>query len=251
MNKFYLDYKDNRLKYIKELLTQNGDLVFDFESNLSNIKSEDICIVSPAYKWKSEVVSKLPRNVRVFGGNYDENLKESFSKINYYNMMENEDFVLKNASYTAEGFLADLISNTKYSIFERKILVLGSGRVAKAVEYLLYKLGVKFDTAMRSQKEYQHAKLLACQSFMLDEVKKNLSNYDCIINTIPSVIFDKDDVERLSKDCVVFELASKKCIDESCINKINFVNCPALPSKYMCNSAGKLIYELIKEKENI
>ena len=43
----------------------------------------------------------------------------------------------------------------------------------------------------------------------------------------------------------LFELASKQCLEGLKLQNINYVLCPALPSKYTAKSAAKLIIELI------
>ena len=169
-------------------------------------------------------------------------------------MMLNEDFVLKNAALTAEGALCDLILNTSSSIYEQKILIIGSGRVAKAVGYLFLKLGLDFDFSMRNEKEYNLTKLFAKNCYLGEEYKKHLKKYDVIINTVPACIFTQKDVKNFKKNCYVFELASKQCLEGLKIQNINYVLCPALPSKYTEKSAGYLIVELINnyfKKEKI
>lgn len=246
--KYILNLKDKRLCYVKEYLTSKGFETQEFnENDLTNINCEDIVVVSPAFKWSENLVKNMPTSITIFGGAIDIELKTIFENknIKYFNMMLNEDFVLKNATLTAEGMLCDLILNTPDSIVEQNILIIGSGRVAKAVGYLFLKLGLKFDFAMRNEKEYSLTKLFANNCYLGEEYKKYLKNYDVVINTVPAVIFTQNDVEKFKNNCYVFELASKRCLEGLNTQNINYVLCPALPSKYMPKSAGKLIVSLI------
>ena len=128
---------------------------------------------------------------------------------------------------------------------DQKILIIGSGRVAKAVGYLFYKLDLNFDFAMRNEKEYNLTKLFAKKCFLGEEYKNHLKYYDVVINTVPAVIFNQNDVEKFKNGCYVFELASKQCLEGVKLQNVNYVLCPALPSKYTAKSAAKLIIELI------
>lgn len=246
--KFFLDLTDKRLPFVKEYLQKNKKQVENFnKEDVSNINSEDVIIVSPAFKWSETLVNDLPSNITIFAGNiYEEFLKVINNKnIKYINFMAHEDFVLKNATLTAEGFLGDLILNTKSSMYNQQILILGSGRVAKAVGYLFYKLGLTFDFAMRNEKEYNHAKLFARKCILGDSYKNALKNYDVVINTIPAVIFNENDANKFKKDCYVFELASKQCLEGISTQNFNYVLCPALPSKYTPKTAADLMIEIL------
>lgn len=245
MRKFFLQQNDNRTNYIKQKLQEKGKVVLDFEPNVGEITKDDVVIVTPAFKWTSEIAQKIPRESIVFGGMFRDDIKNIIEQLNYHNFMLDEDFVLKNATYTAEGFLADLILNTKSSLFDQKILILGSGRVAKAVQYILHKLSVPFDVAMRNEKEVYFAKLLAKKAFYLDDLKVITKDYDTIINTIPFEVFEKFDKNDFKKDVVVFELASKKCLNVEKLSEIKYVFCPSIPSKYLGNSAGDLMFQFV------
>ena len=249
MANFYLDLQDRRVQEVAKLLNNRGYNVFDFEDNLINISNNDVCIVSPAYKWKKEILLKIKSGVTVFGSKLQDELKNYVNNINYISLMDIEDFVIENAKLTAEGFLADLIINTDKSLFEQKILILGNGRVAKTVWYLLYKLGVNFDVSMRRESEFNLSKLIANKSYLGESYKDFLLQYDIVVNTIPAKLFSLEDEKYFKKGSVLFELASKKCLEEN-FEKIKYVLCPALPSKYTPKSAGKLIYnEVIKYLE--
>lgn len=249
MVNFYLDLRDKRLQEVAKLLNDRGYNVFDFEKNIDNISNNDVCVVSPAYKWEKEVLLKIKSGTTVFGSKLQEELKDFSKKLNYICLMDIEDFVVENARLTAEGFLADLIINTDKSLYEQKILVLGNGRVAKAVWYLFYKLGISFDASMRRESEFNLSKLIANKSYLGETYKDHLLQYDIVINTIPARLFTLEDEKYFKKGSVLFELASKKCLEEN-FEKVKYVLCPALPSKYTPKSAGKLIYnEVIKYLE--
>lgn len=247
--KIFLDLNDRRLIYVKEYLSlQNYETEkFNIE-DVSNVTSEDKIIVSPAFKFDETLIKKLPNNLTIIAGSLKPELNSLIKEknIKYINIMLNEDFVLKNATLTAEGMLCDLILNTPKSMFESNILIIGSGRVAKAVGYLFYKIGLNFDFAMRNEKEYNHAKLFARKCFLGESYKQQLKNYDVVINTVPAVIFNKEDVNKFKNNCYVFELASKQCLEGVECKNFNYVLCPALPSKYTPKTAADLIIEVVK-----
>ncbi len=249
MGRYFLDFSDRRLLETGRLIEGRGKEVLDFESSLHEISSGDICVVSPSYKWKAEILCKIADGVTIYGGAVAEDLKSQVAGKKYVNLLENERFVVQNARLTAEAFLAEIISHSTKSLFEQRILVLGSGRVAKAVWKVFGDLGVKFDSSMRNEKERAISELYCGESYFLNDIDRVLWNYNSVINTIPFQIFSDD--LKFKSGANVYELASKKCLGEGEFSRINYVICPSLPAKYMPVSAGKLIFDEIVRRENI
>lgn len=239
MAKYFLDLSDRRLREVKVMLEERGEKVADFEENLREIRSTDICVVSPAYRWKKEVLGVLKEGTAVFGGAVTQELSSEKERVRYTNFMENESFVVRNAKMTGEAFLAEIILHTDESLFEQKIVVLGSGRVAKAVWQVLRDLHVGFDCAMRDEKERSLSEMVAERSLGIKEIEPFLKDYDVVVNTIPFQLFENDD--EFKAGAVVFELASRNCLKEA--SQVKYVLCPSLPAKHMPKSAGREIFK--------
>ena len=246
--KIFLDCSDKRLFFVKQKLEKlNYNVnVLDF-LRLDRISSEDIVILSPAFKCKVEDAKALPKNITIICGAVSEEVKMVFNKklIKHYNLMEDETFVLKNANLTAEGMLADLIFYTKKSIYDCNILILGGGRVAKAVALTLFKLGINFSISMRNDNKLIESQLITKNILSWQDYKENLFNYDVVINTIPSKIFNEEDLSKFKTNSVVFELASKQCLEGLSFKNFTYVLCPALPAKYCPEAAGELVYKFV------
>lgn len=247
--KFLLDLNDRRLPFVEKELKALGYNTMPFsQENFAKLKKGDYIVLSPAYKWSVELSQKLPQNISIVCGAVSPEVKDIFDNknIKYFNLMDDEDFVLRNAMITAEGALADLIFYTKKSIFECNILILGSGRCAKAMAYLLYKLGVKFDLTMRDAFKLKQSQLLCNKALDWADYKNNLKEYDVVINTIPTKLFEEEDLQKFKEGSVVLELASKQCLQDLKAEKFSYILCPALPSKYTPQSAGNLIFNYLQ-----
>lgn len=162
--------------------------------------------------------------------------------------------------------MVDLILNTPQSIYNQTILILGGGRVAKAVGLLLFKLGINFDITMRNETKLLEFQLYATNIVNFKNFKKKLKNYDVVINTIPAEIFEKKDENKFKNPSVLFELSSVKCLNDEILYKnhlfapfteivkfnnknIKYVLSPALPGRYTPHSAGDLIFEYLKNNK--
>ena len=271
---FFLLNTDKRLVCLHKYLNSKkfSNSLFSFEEIASKAKSEDIIILPPNFKWDLNKINALPKKITLVSGKANEEVKEVIraKEIKFFNLMEDETFVLKNAILTAEGFLLDLIQNTSNSIFEQKILILGGGRVAKAVASILNKLGISFYVSMRNNLKLVDFQIFTENIVYWNNFKNVLKNYDVIINTIPFEIFNKDDVKKLNKNCTIFELSSVKCLSEENLKNFTvidptikkettfdnlktkkFVFCPGIPGRYIPETSGKLILDFLKTKNII
>ena len=249
----YLDLLDKRLIYVKEVLIKKGAKIKEFNrQDLKDIKAYDCVVLSPAFKWDGQMEKDMPCNLKIYGGQISSDSLKIFKEknINYINFLEDENFVLDNASLTAEGVLSEIIANTNASIFSLKILILGGGRVAKSIGKIFEKLDLNFNFATINKEElnlsnFEH-KAIEWANF-----KNDLNGFDVVINTIPVNLFEKADENKFKENAILFEISSKKCFENFDGQKLKYILCPALPSKYSPKSAGELMLNVIEKTLNI
>ena len=242
--RFVLELNDKRIASVSEELKKCGNEILDFSSNINPLGEGEICVTSPAHKWTEQEIQTAKNADLCIGGNIDDLSLSKFK--NYVNILCDEDFAVKNALLTAEATLGEISKVTSKSLFDMKILILGSGRIAKALWKIFCGLGVKFDVAMRNEKERLLAQMVAQNSWRIENAP--LPNFDLIINTIPAKIFDNNVVQNLRNDQYIFELASIPCIDTNIQFSANFVKCSGLPGKILSKSAGKVVLQKILEE---
>lgn len=249
---FYFDLADKRLEYLKEKFINFGYSVYNFSDNIKNIKVNSVIVLSPAYKLSEVEAKQLPNDVLLFtfsvANEVEKVLKTKNIKI--INFMQDESFVLKNANLTAESFLCELLDNTQISLYDLNILILGGGRVAKALGEIFEKLNLTFNFTTVDAKELEnnlvfYNKCIAWQTF-----KDNLKDYNVIINTIPTEIFKNSDEQKFNKGSYLFEIASVKCLENIYPKEFNYILCPRLPSKHTYKSAANLMEEVIRKNIN-
>ena len=85
----------------------------------------------------------------------------------------------------------------------------------------------------------------------------NLSEYDIIINTVPSLIINANNIEYIRKDALLIDLASNPGgIDRKLAAKrnLNFIWALALPGKVAPTTTAQFIkdtiYNILEEKSN-
>lgn len=246
---YYFDLKDKRLCYLKDKFKSYGLEVVDFYNNINTVKSGDVIVLSPSYKISLEEAKLLPENIKLFLFKTTSEVAEVLNKkdIEQINFMKDEPFVLKNADLTAECVLCELLTKTEFSLYSMNILILGGGRVAKALGKIFDKLGLNFNFTTIDRSELKNNETFYNKYIEWSTFKDNLKNYNVVINTIPAQLFNSDDEDKFYNGCYVFEIATQHCLEKADYSNFNYVLCPTLPSKYLPKSAGDILEEVIKK----
>lgn len=223
--------EDERMIYTKEYLINKGYSVLD-----DCDQAEYIILPIPA---KKEMFKNF-EDKKVFYGCGD------FKGCNYN---ENENFLLKNAFFTVEGAIALYKKSSDLALYGSKVLITGYGRIGKDLHRVLNSFGCKTTICSRSPVSKTIAKSNGGECIDLSDLSVK-NDYDIIFNTIPKIIFSKNEIDALKKDAVFIELASfPGGIDMHYANarKLNIIDGRRLPSKYSKKSAGYLIGETVIE----
>lgn len=221
--------------YAKEYLLSKG---FEFTDN--NDKADFVLLPIPVKKY---MFDGLEHKIVFYGAG-------DYNGIDYN---KNESFLLENAYLTSEGALTLCKENSDTSIYNSNILIVGYGRIAKALHNDIRALGGKVTVCSRSPKSRIEALYNGASHIGFDELKKP-NKYDFIFNTVPHIVFTKAELCALKEGAVIIDLASfPGGVDTLVANSknIKLINGRSLPSKYSKRTAGyligKVVYEIIRE----
>lgn len=158
----------------------------------------------------SELANVVKSGGVVIGGKFNEDEREIFNeKFTIVEYPDRNDFAIRNAIPTAEGALQVAMEELPCVINGLKTLVLGYGRVGKVVAETFRSAGAKVCVAARKSED-----LALCQAMKIEKKKilqalKHPQDFELIINTIPHLVVDKKVLDRINKNCLVIDLASK------------------------------------------
>ena len=238
MYDFVIELKDTRMVYLEKILVQNGYSVIDYRA-FDGSRSA-IYVFSPARRFKEDELAFLAKNSIIYAGNIDERGKEVLRSrgIAHVNMLKDEIFAYENAIYTAEAALMLIIRNTSKSVYDMNMLIMGYGRVGKAMAQLLNSLGVRFAVAARNYVERAAARLTTDD---VRDLSTSFEGVDVIVNTIPAEIVAAEMLLSIRKECYILELASMNVLDAEEAEKLELKYDIALglPGKFTPESAGK------------
>lgn len=172
---------------------------------------------------------------------------------NGFDYNKKESFLLENAYLTAEGAIALYKENFDISLFRSKILITGYGRIAQALHKILEAMGADVTVCSRSSESECHAVFSGGSHICFDDLKKPMG-FDAVFNTVPHIVFTKNELNSLKKETKIIDLASfPGGVDTLCAKStgIEIIDGKKLPSRYSKKSAGyligKTVHQIIEE----
>ena len=134
--------------------------------------------------------------------------KKNYSKFKVVDLLERDDFAIYNAIATAEGAIASIILNTKITLYNSKILILGFGRIAKVLANRLKNMNAKIYCTARKSSDFAWIETLGYEYITYNNLNTCLNDFDIIINTIPVCILKEEEIKLINNGCFILDLAS-------------------------------------------
>lgn len=196
------------------------------------------------------ICEQIPHGALLLGGLIPPFVKKfaverGLSVIDYY---DSEELQIKNAVPTAEGAIAACISSLPVTIAGMRTIVFGYGRVGRTLAQRLKYLGADVFVAARSIRDLSNAACDGCTPVTISEYREKPIRTAAVFNTIPHMIFDRELLEKLSADTVIFELASGNSgVDIAAAEELSVKvhPLPSLPGKTAPFTAGEIICSVV------
>ncbi len=124
--------------------------------------------------------------------------------------LEREELAVANAVPTAEGALAIAMAEVPYTIHSARCLILGYGRVAKALAKILSAVGAIVTVAARKPEDLAWIDAGGQTPLPFSALTHGDAplDYDIVFNTVPEQIVGADLLSRLPSDVLLLDLAS-------------------------------------------
>lgn len=246
---YYIDLGDKRNQYLKVFLEKKGKKCFDIShAKITKSFSKNDCFVfSPAKKFNAAEISMLPNNITLMCGALPQDQQETLRRknISYYNLMSDEEYVIRNALLTAEGVLSLILEKSEKSIYDNRILILGNGRVAKACATLFNRLNLNYAMVCFESSKVPECLLFSKRVFASHNFLEKAQFFDVIVNSVPAKIIDDENIKKIAPETLFIETASVPCLDKEKIENFTYLPAPGLPQKYCASSAGKIMMKNI------
>lgn len=169
-------------------------------------------------------------------------------EINIIDIMESEELAILNTIATAEGTIQLAIENTDRILHGSRVLVLGFGRIGKVLARKLIGLSAVVTCAARKDEDFAWIQAYGYKVTNINNIGKDLKQYDIIINTVPHLILTEKRLEYVKDNVLLIDLASNPGgIDRNVVKerKLKFIWALSLPGKVAPTTSAEFIYNMV------
>ncbi len=190
---------DERSMCLKTLAQQKGYIITEHTPD---------AVVLPLPRAKLGDVKRLYREgQKVILGYGDDALMEVAGKYGWQmqSLFDDAEYQMENAWLTAEGAVYLAMKKLCRTLYRANCLVVGYGRIGKALTRMLRGIGAEVTVAARREEARKKA---GENSIAIEGIKECISSMDFIFNTVPSPVMGKRELTLVRKEAVLMELAS-------------------------------------------
>jgi dipicolinate synthase subunit A len=204
----------------------------------------------PGKMYINEVFKIMKKNQLFIAGRISEKIAHLAQVYNVFSidLLEREEMAVLNAIPTAEGAIQIAMEELPITLHDSKALILGFGRIGKILAKMLDGLGVKVFVEARKYADIAWIKSYGYKPIYINELGDYIGNMDEIFNTIPHKILDMNMLDRINRECLVIDLASKPGgvdLERAKILGIKVIWALSLPGKVAPVTAAKFIRETV------
>jgi len=185
----------------------------------------------------------------VVGGLINKNTYEKAKEYGFRitDYLEREELSVLNAIPTAEGAIQIAMEELPITIHGAKVLVIGYGRCGRVLAKDLQALGARVTASARKYADFAWMRVDGIQVARTDNLR-DIGEFDLIVNTVPALILDEYLLNRIKRDCLIIDLASKPGgVDLSVASQLGLrvIWSLSLPGKVAPLTSGEIIKEAI------
>lgn len=253
--KFLVIGNDKKMRACCKRLNETGYMAENFDSSydFELIKLYDYIILPLPTVANTKIngtditfedfLSVIDKRQMIFCGNIDSSDLE-----NFYSYYTNESFLLKNSRLTAQGVLRIISDNIEDDFRNIYVAVIGYGRCGRSVCKLLKNCGMNVSSFSRREETITLAEDEGFDAYSIEYMAEKISEFDIIINTVPSNILSKDDMSKLNQNNLYIEIASKPYgfdIKNTDVFNFRYILAESLPGRFTPVSAGNYIADTV------
>ncbi len=254
---------DTRFGWLARLLRQRGETVGAiFREPLRDVPALELSALTRAKRAVvnipprltgsnltfDELLALLPESATVFACGPGH--PEGDGRV--IDLWADEALVLENAALTAEGALAAAMRASEAAVRDLRCLVIGWGRIGRALTELLTGLGAKVTVASRLESSRRRAAERGAETVPTHSVTEALPGCQLIFNTAPGMVLDAAALGRVDPDALIVDLASPPYgVDLPAAWRLGLRAWrePALPGRYCPRSAAQALLKAMDRSE--
>ena len=175
---------------------------------------------------------------------------EKTYQIRVIDLLEDEPFVMRNAVLTAEGAVASAMEKTGYALCASKCLIIGYGRIGRALCRMLLGLGSDVIVCARRESVREQIRNDGAKAADMQSVSQLLAGVQFIFTTPPETVLPNGLLAAVRSDAVLMDLASPPYgfdLNEAKALGLNALREPGLPGRYCPITAAQVMLDAVVE----
>ena len=128
--------------------------------------------------------------------------------VRLFDYFAREELAVANAAPTAEGAIQIALEELPITLHGSRALVIGYGRLGRALAPRLAALGARVTVAARRYEALAWAEGFGFAACPLGELGECLCGFDLAVNTVPAPVLGAAELGELKEGCLVIDLAS-------------------------------------------
>ncbi|PKM62517.1 MAG: dihydrofolate reductase [Firmicutes bacterium HGW-Firmicutes-21] len=172
----------------------------------------------------------------------------SANRPNIHDYYEREELKILNAIPTAEGAIALALDELPITLHDAKAVVLGYGRIGKALAERLKGLGCVVTVVSKKESDLALCESSSHRAVQIRHLSDEVSKADVIFNTIPAMILNDPILGYIDKNTLIIDLAGRPGgvdFDAAKRRGIEVIWALSLPGKVAPVTAGRIIYKTV------
>ena len=197
-----------------------------------------------------EFCSLLIPGQTVFAGKLDPETSGLLQnkRVTIFDYGNREEFAVSNAISTAEAAIEIGMRELPVTLNGTECLVIGFGRISKILCRYLSGLGARVTASARKHSDFSWMQAFGHKIIHTKDISSKIGKFRLIYNTVPHLLLDRTVLEKVSKNSIIIDLASKPGgTDFSAAQNLGIpaIHALSLPGKASPETAGKVICETI------
>ena len=172
------------------------------------------------------------------------------SALSFEDLSLRADSLLKNAHLTAEAALFSAMRDSDRALSDSMCLVIGYGRIARRLTYLLQAMGAQVAVAVRREEIRREAQTEGVNAFRIEDLPHLLPRAHFIFSTPPAQVLAESMLRLISPDALLMDLASPPfgfCLESARALGLRASRESGLPGRCCPLSAARLLLDSVLE----
>ena len=157
-----------------------------------------------------ELLSGMASGAHIILGTADGNLREASDALNItlHEYESDQELMLLRAPAIVEAAIKIIIENTRITIHQSPVCVVGLGNIGRVLARTLVALGADVTVAARNPVQRAYAYTLGAHAINLDELAGQAGGFPIILSTVPAPIVTREIIDRLPANALVMDLSA-------------------------------------------